>query len=419
MAKTGFYLDTRREKKDNTFPIKIYIKHNDKFLINTEFTGTSKTWNGYEFTNKCENYKAKNVAIRRLRNKIDSIILRLDEESKLIYLSDKKLKKIIEEEIHSTKKEDKKFIDYLEQFASIKDTDGTKGIYEQTKSKLLAFDPNATFETIDKSWLMQFEKWMIESGLKINSAGIHLRNIRSVFNYAIDEEYTTLYPFRKFKIKKEETAKRALTVFELIELMEAPCEDYQIKYRDLFFLIFYLIGINPVDLFNLKDIKKGRIEYYRAKTHKLYSVEVLPEAIEIINKYKGKEYLLYVCDEWKNYKDFTHRMNIGLKEIGELKRVGRGGKKIRKPLFPDITIYHARHTWASIAASLDIPKETISAALGHEIGSRVTSIYIDFDMKKVDEANRKIVDHLHEARKAKHTIEMLNAILSAFERIKL
>ena len=69
-------------------------------------------------------------------------------------------------------------------------------------------------------------------------------------------------------------------------------------------------------------------------------------------------------------------------------------KKERKPLFPDISTYWARHTWATIAASLDIPKETISAALGHEIGSRVTSIYIDFDQKKVDEANRKVMDYV-------------------------
>ena len=40
------------------------------------------------------------------------------------------------------------------------------------------------------------------------------------------------------------------------------------------------------------------------------------------------------------------------------------------------------------------PRETISAALGHEIGSRVTSIYIDFDQKKVDEANRKVMDYV-------------------------
>jgi hypothetical protein len=52
-----------------------------------------------------------------------------------------------------------------------------------------------------------------------------------------------------------------------------------------------------------------------------------------------------------------------------------------------------RHTWATLAAELDIPKETISAALGH--GKKtVTDIYIQFDRKKIDEANRKVISHV-------------------------
>lgn len=419
MAKTDLYLDTRREKKDGTYPIKIYVKHIGKFLVNTEFSVSKEHWNGYEFSNKVESYKTKNMALRKIRNKIDSIIFRLDEEGKLKSFTDKKLKSLIDNELSHSGKKSKVFIDYLDEYISIKNNSGTKEVYEKTKKKLLLFDPLVVFEDIDKSWLSKFEKWMLDDDQKINTISIHLRNIRSVFNYAIDEEYTILYPFRRYKIKREETVKRDLTAFELIELMDFPCEKHQAKYRDMFMLIFYLIGINPVDLFSLKEIRKGRIEYYRAKTNKLYSIKVLPEAMEIINRYKGENYLVNVCDSVSDYKFFCSKMNRNLKQIGTFEKLGRGGKKIRKPLFPDITIYHARHTWASIAASLDIPKETISAALGHEIGSRVTSIYIDFDMKKVDEANRKIVDHLHEARKAKHTIEIFNAILSAFERIKL
>ncbi len=65
------------------------------------------------------------------------------------------------------------------------------------------------------------------------------------------------------------------------------------------------------------------------------------------------------------------------------------------PIFPKISTYWARHTWATIASELDIPKETIAAALGHG-GNTVTDIYIDFDQKKVDEANRKIIAYLAE-----------------------
>lgn len=46
-----------------------------------------------------------------------------------------------------------------------------------------------------------------------------------------------------------------------------------------------------------------------------------------------------------------------------------------------LTTYWARHSWATIAASLDIPKETIAAALGHS-NHTVTDIYIEFDYRK-------------------------------------
>lgn len=243
---------------------------------------------------------------------------------------------------------------------------------------------------------------MSGSGMKINAYAIHIRNIRAVFNYAIDEEITTLYPFRKFKIKKEETRKRSLTIEQIRVLKAYPCEEFEERYRDLFMLSFYLIGINIGDMLLLKEenIVNGRIEYHRQKTGKLYSVKIEPEAQGIIDRYKGRQYLLNVLDEYSNYKDFISRINKALKNIGPFERKGLGGKKVRQPLFPDLSTYWARHSWATLAAELDIPKETISAGLGHEIGSDVTSIYIKFDQKKVDDANRRVIDYVFGKEKA-------------------
>lgn len=111
-------------------------------------------------------------------------------------------------------------------------------------------------------------------------------------------------------------------------------------------------------------------------------MKIEPEAQGIIDRYKGRQYLLNVLDEYSNYKDFISRINKALKNIGPFERKGLGGKKVRQPLFPDLSTYWARHSWATLAAELDIPKETISAGLGHEIGSDVTSIYIKFDQKR-------------------------------------
>lgn len=400
MATISFYLDTRRAKSDGTYPLKLNVRNRGKFLLSTGYFSHKDRWDSNGYTNSEPNYKTKNAVLRKMISDMENVIFRLNLDGKMKEMSDNALKSELEKCLpgYTPKKKKVFFIDFMTEFMNMKVKQGTRDVYTTTINKLTAFDRTCTFDTMNVDWLRRFERHMIDSGMKINAYAIHLRNIRAVFNYAIDEEITTLYPFRKFKIKKEETRKRSLTVEQLRELRDYPCEPYQERYRDMFMLMFYLIGINAVDLFNAKELVNGRLEYHRAKTGKLYSIKVEPEAMEIINKYKGKNYLLNVMDEYKNHKDFLHRMGVGLKQIGECKRTGLGGKKQITPLFPDISSYWARHTWATIAAGLDTPKETISAALGHQIGSEVTSIYINFDQKKVDEANRKVIDFLNSAK---------------------
>lgn len=250
------------------------------------------------------------------------------------------------------------------------------------------------FENISLKWLKEFDEKLIDSGASQNTRNIHFKNIRTCLNRAIDEELTNNYPFRRFKIRGEETRKRNLPVEELRKLFDYEVEEYQEYYLDYFKLIFFLIGINTIDLFNLTAIENGRVEYRRAKTHKLYSIKVEPEAMEIIERHRAKDGkgLLDITDRWSSHRDFQKNCNIALKKIGKVKRVGHGGKKIIKPEWPEISTYWARHSWGTIAYSIDIPKDIISQALGHSSGSAVTEIYIERDQKKVDEANRKVID---------------------------
>lgn len=399
MANERIILDKRRIKNDGKYPVKIYVRSRREILIPTQFSASENNFDGGEFTKKEPNFRAKNAGLQKILSSVINEMVVLESSGRLHSMDDKQLKIHLQSVLFpekANKVESRTFVDYLDEFISTKGREGTRTCYNTTRNKILSFDPGCTFETMDKKWLDKFERWMSGSGMKVNAYAIHLRNIRAVFNYAIDNEYTSLYPFRKFRIKKEETRKRSLSVGQLRELIGFKCEPYQERYRDMFVLMFYLIGINAVDLFLAKpeDVVNGRLEYKRAKTGKLYSIKIEPEAMSILEKYKGKNYLLNIMDEYKDYKNFLHRMGIALKEIGSTERKGRGGKKIRKPLFPDISSYWSRHTWATIAAELDIPKETISEALGHSIGSDVTSIYIRFDIKKVDEANRKVIDYV-------------------------
>ena len=286
------------------------------------------------------------------------------------------------------------FVKHYEQFMESKTNRGTRDVYKHTLDRIRAFDKNVDnkmFEDIDLKWLTDFEAFCAKTACK-NARNIHLRNIRAVFNNAIDYEITTAYPFRRFKIRPEATRKRSMAVEELRRLFDYPVEEYAEIYREMFRLIFMLVGINSVDLHGLKSITRdGRIEYKRAKTGRLYSIKVEPEAREIINKYRGKNGLLCIADRWIDSRNFRHQCNKALQKIGQVERKGRGGKKTITAEFEGVTTYWARHTWATIAASLDIPKDTIAAALGHG-GDTVTDIYIDFDQKKVDAANRRVLD---------------------------
>ena len=396
MAKEKIILDKRRILSDGTYPVKLYLRNRREILISTNFHANENNFKDGEYTKKEPNFRAKNASLRNMLSTVVNEMIVLESSGRLREMGDKTLKKHLESILFYKEdtEEKRNFISYLDEFISLKANQGTIRCYTVTKNKILEFDPNCTFETMDRKWLASFEKWMSQT-LKINAYAIHLRNIRAVFNYAIDEEATTLYPFRKYHIKKEETQKRSLTVEQIRMLLNYKCEDYQVKYRDLFMLDFYLIGMNIGNLLLLtdKNVVNGRIEYYRNKTNKLISVEIPVEAKEIIEKYKGKEYLLNVMDEYSDYRYFVKRMNTALKQIGETTRSGLGGKKERKPLFPELSSYWARHTWATLAAELDIPKETISAALSHSTDD-TTSIYIRFNRKKIDEANRKVIDYV-------------------------
>lgn len=394
---TGLYLDGRNVGNDNPAPVKVRVRFKKTtFFISTSVRVLRSQWD----SDKCivvshPKKVAYNNYLTGLLTRIQSLIMKMQLSGEIQHVAPNTLKEILS---GGDGAEVGAFLKKYESFMASRNAAGTREAYRQTLSRLRAFDQfidTRSFEDIDKDYLLRFDAFLARTCCR-NARNVHYRNIRAVFNDAIDDEITTAYPFRKFKLKTEPTRKRSLSVEELRVLRDYPVEDYQRKYRDIFMLMFYLIGVNAVDLLNAPKnaIRNGRLEYTRAKTHKGYSIKVEPEAQEIIDRYAGKKYLIDVMDTYSNYKDWLHRMGKALKEIGECRREWRGGKKVRTPLFPDLSQYWCRHTWATTAAELDIPKETIAAGLGHG-SNTVTDIYIKFDYKKVDVANRRVIDYVN------------------------
>ena len=270
----------------------------------------------------------------------------------------------------------------------------TRKDYYHTLSRLKSFARNLeslNFSDITVGWLEDFDRYL-SATCRLNSRNHHMRNIRAVFKYALRHDLDIRNPFDRMRLKTEQTAKRSLNTEEVREVFTMEVLPYAEIYRDMFKLSFMLIGINPIDLFRLKRISShGRVDYQRAKTHKPYSIKVEPEALEIIEKYQGADNLLMLAERWKLPSSFGAAANKALRCLGS-KPAARGRKRSDGAKFPELSLYWARHTWATIAAELDIPDATISLALGHSGENRVTDIYIRRNQRKVDEANRRVLD---------------------------
>lgn len=276
------------------------------------------------------------------------------------------------------------------------DRRSTRESNEYTLSTMRKFCPDVldamNFEDVNYAWLSDFEKWMKKKKLSQNTRKIHFGNIRAAIREAYKRELTEADPFRRFSFRPAKTRKRSLDINELRRLFTCPVAPHAEFYRDMMRLSFMLLGINTVDLYNLKEIKKGRVEYDRSKTGGLFSVKVEPEAMAIIERYKGEKALLCIADRWSDHRNFRHQLNAAIKRIG--KAQGKGKKDLEgEGPFAEVTSYWMRHTWSTIASDLDIPDATISLALGHEGGeNRTTNIYIHRNQKKVDAANRRVLD---------------------------
>lgn len=386
-------------RKSNTgYPVRIYIYLNGtRIEMNTGvFIQDFNNFDSLTLVHNGEpNFKVKNIKLRHIQSELEMLML-TEKNPKIIK---EKIEILVDGE--PRKKKVKTFTDFIMDFAATKENSGTRGLYELTARKVADFDTKADFESMDAAWLKEFERYNIKRGMSVNGIAIHLRNIRTVFNWCIDNEYTDKYPFRKFKVKSEKVPIRNLTAEQIAKLRDYDVEPWQEIYRDFFMLSFYLCGINPVDLLHLKadNINNGRLTYKRRKTGHLFDLPVPKEAQEIITKYNGKNYLLCPLDKYSDYKDFLHHWNDALKKIGTTElvqdKVGKRRKIVYHPLYPNMTVYTARYSFASIAAELDIPRETVALCLGHSWAD-VTSHYIAYDTRKIDRAVKQVIDYLNE-----------------------
>ena len=414
---TKLYLDKRRpaggtEPSDGRWPVKVAVNHrSSSAYIATGIRVRAECWDARaeKVCGLDKQEKARlNLKLSEKKLRIDTVIEGLRLAGELHGATASEIKRAVErrirEEEEGRRGREWTVAECFEAFiagkAKKKEGRRTAEVYGRTLKKLRGyegFSEGMEFGEVTVGWLEDFETYLAETMPSANARGIHLRNVRAVFNDALTEGRTAApYPFKRFKIRTEPTKDRSIEKEKLLAFFGAPCSPSQEKYRDVFKLSFLMCGINVEDLIELRESDSDRIDILRIKTGQPLNMKIQPEARKIIDKYRGTGgvYLLDIGEKWHNYADYLSLLNKNLKKIG--KTYNPHTKEWEgEAVIPEISYYYARYSWATIAAELDVPERTVGYALGHGTSRSVTSIYTRVDMrKKIDEANRKVIDYV-------------------------
>lgn len=270
----------------------------------------------------------------------------------------------------------------------------TSETYTTTLNSFMRFrgDKDILMEEIDSDLIVSYEAYLKEREATLNTISFYMRILRAVYNRAVEKEFTIQrYPFKHVYTGVEKTVKRAIPLKVIKDIKEMdlslfPSLDYA---RDMFLFSFYTRGMSFVDMAYLKkkNLRDGILSYRRKKTGQQLFIRWESCMQEIIGKYPTNDspYLLPIIkkpgmNERAQYKNALYLVNRKLKEIA--KRLG---------LSIPLTMYVARHSWASIAKSKNIPVAVISEGMGHDSESTTLIYLASLDTAVVDKANQLIL----------------------------
>ena len=292
----------------------------------------------------------------------------------------------------------------------------TSETYTATLNSFMAFrdEQDVPLDGINSDMMLMYEAYLKAREVRMNTISFYMRNLRAVYNRAVEKGLTQQNnPFRHVYTGVDKTVKRAIPIkvikaLKELDLSMKPSLDFA---RDMFMFSFYTRGMSFVDMAYLRktDIKNGILTYRRRKTGQELSIKWEKCMAEIIAKYPENktDYLLpiikeegngrnsvshqaclngrVVTDEGKanerrQYDNTLHLVNYRLKELSTM-------LKLQRPL----TMYVARHSWASAAKAKNVPLSVISEGMGHD-SEATTQIYLaSLETSVVDKANKMIL----------------------------
>ncbi len=259
-------------------------------------------------------------------------------------------------------------------------------------------------EAIDLDYLKGLELYLRQRGNKDNSIATRFAIFKAIYNKAVKEGKVVVKqnPFSLFQVGSlwAKTRKRAINKNDVqrlidLEIAEGHTTEYRRLAKDLFLFSYFTAGMNFGDIARLryKDIVKGRVNYSRHKTQKLLSFQLVPMALQILEKYGtaglGEDYIFPILNRHEHItpQQIFNRLHKVLRKVNrELKVLGE-----MIGLETPLTTYVARHTYATVLKRSGVSVALISESLGHSDLS-TTQIYLDsFENSQIDEAMQHLL----------------------------
>lgn len=402
-------------KQDGTSNVKIRIYHNreSQYITTGYYVRPADIDSSGHVIPQAENSEMLEYEINGYIQKIRSEYFKLGQErTQFMTCMDLKL------EIEKSMVPNAEFIDFVK-FANtvIEGTDKEKTAewYKGATAVLCWYlkKTKIDIKQITSSMLNDMIKDLMRKGqsgapLEPGSISNYIRAIRALYNkaklYYNNDDYNIIRiqgdPFKKVNIPQYRRKKKNIDINTLLKIRDCHPDKQRSKMaRDVFMMMFYMMGININDLYSLSCERRGRIEYERSKTKTernmnqfALSIKIMPELRLLIDKYSEGYLLSYFHTNYCNMNNFMRAVNIGLRDICAELRIDS-----------TVTTNWARHTWASLARNkAGVPKADVDFCLGHVNNDyKMADIYIDIDYGVCDRANRAVLDLLQKKEEKK------------------
>lgn len=262
--------------------------------------------------------------------------------------------------------------------------------YLYTRKRLAEFikkksnSSDLAFSQLNEQFIREFQDFIIlDKGLGVETARHYLALLKKICRIAFKEGHSDKHYFANYPLlKQKENPPRTLSREEFEKIRDLEIEEHRwshITTRDMFLFACYT-GTAYVDVVaitndNLSKDDAGDLwlKYQRGKNGKLCRVKLLPEAIELIEKYRNKSRVtLFPKMEYNTLK-------WNLQSIRQITGI------------PVLTYHMGRHSFSSlITLEAGVPIETVSKMLGHS-DIKTTQIYARVTPKKLFEDMEKYI----------------------------